>query len=95
LFRVLDYPKIRKYKPFTDTFVADLKEFLELHGRFVSPNIHLELSRDKPDNRFIEAAVAGKADAVITGDKLMLAIGKVEHIPIITVRYYFDEFLKK
>ena len=39
------------------------------------------------DNPILAAAVAGKADLIVSGDKRhMLALGKVEGIPVVTVR---------
>src|SRR5688572_3449284 len=41
----------------------------------VDPPEHLTLMRDPGDNRILEAAVAGEADYVITGDRQLLALG--------------------
>jgi len=46
---------------------------------------------DEPDNRILECAVSGKADAIVTGDKATLRLGRYEDVPIITLR----EFLAK
>nr|VFJ76030.1 MAG: putative toxin-antitoxin system toxin component, PIN family [Candidatus Kentron sp. FW] len=44
------------------------------------------LSPDPKDNKFIDVAVAGKADYIISGDKRhLLLFGKVEGIPILSV----------
>ena len=47
----------------------------------------LEVSSDPDDNVVLATAVAGDADAVVSGDKAdVLALGDVEGIPIITAR---------
>jgi len=48
-----------------------LAEIAEL----VAPSIRLDVFKDDPDNRVLECAVAGKADAIVTGDKAMLTLG--------------------
>jgi predicted nucleic acid-binding protein len=40
--------------------------------------------RDPDDDKFLEVAVNGKADALITGDTDLLVLDPLEGIPIIT-----------
>ena len=47
----------------------------------------VNLSPDPKDNPILAAAIAGKADVIVSGDKKhMLALGKVEGIPVVTAR---------
>jgi predicted nucleic acid-binding protein len=47
----------------------------------------VDLSSDPKDNPILAAAIAGKADLIVSGDKRhMLALGRVEGIPIVTAR---------
>ena len=47
----------------------------------------VSLSRDPKDNPILAAAVAGKADLIVSGDKRhILALGKVAGIPVVTAR---------
>ena len=47
----------------------------------------VNLSPDSKDNPILAAAVAGKANLIVSGDKRhMLALGKVEGIPVVTAR---------
>jgi predicted nucleic acid-binding protein len=39
---------------------------------------------DEPDNRVLEAATAGQADLIVTGDKAMRALGSFRGIPIVS-----------
>jgi predicted nucleic acid-binding protein len=43
---------------------------------------------DEPDNRILECAVSGDADAIVTGDKAMLRLERYEDVPIITLREF-------
>lgn len=45
------------------------------------------ISRDPKDNPIIAAAIAGKADLLVTGDKRdLLSLQEVEGIPVVTAR---------
>lgn len=47
----------------------------------------VDLSPDPDDNAILAAAIAGRADFIVSGDKKhMLALGKVAAIPIVTAR---------
>lgn len=64
-------------------FLADLAEL-------VSPRHKLEVLRDDADNRVLECATAGKADAVVTGDKALLDVQSFEGIRILSLAQYLD-----
>ena len=59
-------------------------------GEVVKPRFRLSVLPDEPDNRILEAAVAGRAAAVVTGDKALLALGTYRGIPILTLARYLD-----
>ena len=47
----------------------------------------VNLSPDSTDNPILAAAIAGKANLIVSGDKRhMLALGKVKGIPVVTAR---------
>ena len=47
----------------------------------------VSLSPDPKDNPILAAAIAGKADLIVSGDKKhVLALGEVQGIPIVTAR---------
>ena len=49
------------------------------------------LSSDPKDNPISAAAIAGKADLIVSGDKRhMLVLGQLEGIPILTARDALD-----
>jgi predicted nucleic acid-binding protein len=41
---------------------------------------------DSTDNKFLEAAIAGKVDFVVSGDKHLLDLKSFKNIPIITAK---------
>lgn len=60
-------------------------------GEIVTPSRRLSVFRDEPDNRILECAVEGKAQAIVTGDKSMLAITEYEGIRLIGLAEYLDK----
>ncbi len=60
-------------------------------GEIVEPSARLDVFRDGPDNRILECAVEGKAEAVVTGDKAMLAVREYEGIRMITLADYLKK----
>ena len=48
-------------------------------------------SRDPDDDKFIETAISGKADFLISGDSDLLNLGIVESIPIFSPRECWEK----
>ena len=50
---------------------------------------------DPDDDKFIECAIAGKAEAIVSGDKHLLKVSGYHDIEIITPRKFVDKFIEK
>jgi uncharacterized protein len=60
-------------------------------AEFVAPEEKiLVVLADTSDNKFIEAAITGKTEYIVSGDKHLLEIKEYESIPIITAREFID-----
>lgn len=77
----------------------ELSELLSLfaHGFHVlfsakTPELHL-VEKDPDDDKFIECAVALKADFVISGDKALIAIQDYMGIRIVTPKKFLDSYI--
>ena len=77
----------------------ELSELLSLfaHGFHVlfsakTPELHL-VEEDPDDDKFIECAVALKADFVISGDKALIAIQDYMGISIVTPKEFLDSYI--
>ncbi len=82
LLRVLCYPKFRLTAAEREDLLADYLPWCETV--IVSkPAVVLEC-RDSADRPFLELALAGKADALVTGDDDLLALASVFSVPILT-----------
>jgi putative PIN family toxin of toxin-antitoxin system len=85
LRRALGYEKLRPFisKAQASDFIESLEALAELARELPA----IEASPDPDDNVILATAVAGRADAVVSGDKAdMLALGSVQGIPIVTAR---------
>ena len=56
----------------------------------VAPRRRLRIVKDDPDNRIIECALAGHADAIVTGDRALLALREYKGVRIISLREYLE-----
>ncbi|MBN2003833.1 MAG: putative toxin-antitoxin system toxin component, PIN family [Anaerolineae bacterium] len=84
LVDVLTRPRIRdKYGITEDDVKTTLALFL-LRGEAVVPEDTVTACRDPKDNKFLEVAVAGEANALVSGDEDLLVLDPFEGIPIIT-----------
>ena len=80
---VLSRPKFRaKYHVQPDDMTA-LVNLLRLRGELVIPEREITACRDPKDNKFLEAALAGEADAIVTGDDDLLVLHPFEGIDIL------------
>src|SRR5690606_2674039 len=81
--RVLEYPRIRKFKKVTDEFIRDIAAYLIYWTERVELRSKINRSKDPDDNIFLETAVDGGADFLITGDEAdLLSLKTIEGIPI-------------
>ena len=67
--RVLDYPRIRKFRKITDAFVADIAAYLVYQTERVELRSRIRMSADPDDDMFLNTAVDGRATLLVTGDK--------------------------
>jgi len=61
--------------------------FTEL-SEVVEPQRLVGICRDPDDNKYLEAAVGGRAEAIVSGDKDLLVLEKIHAIPILSPRAY-------
>lgn len=61
------------------------------HSEVVFPVDTLDtIHADPTDNRILECAVEGRADAIVSGDRHLLALKRFRKIPILTVREFVN-----
>ena len=82
LLRVLAYPKFRLTPPEREDLLADFLPFVETVLIPLQPPDVPSL-RDPDDRMFLELALAGHADALVTGDRALLAVAPAFPVPIL------------
>lgn len=90
--RVLAYPKFQLSEA---EIKALIEEELLPFVRVIKPGIRVHVvKRDPADNKFLECAIAGKADVVISGDKELLAIRHYRQVRIQPPSRFLEAFFR-
>ena len=88
---VLRRPKFRIAYADLDDFFA----FLLDQAEFVISSERVDIiTADPTDNKFLEAALAGKADLIVSGDSHLLEVKEFRGIPVITAQKFIAELEK-
>jgi uncharacterized protein len=74
------------------TTIKNLLKNLIRIGVFIEPKTKITVCRDPKDNKFLELAVAGNADFIVTGDKDLLELPPFRNIRIITPKEFDSQF---
>jgi putative PIN family toxin of toxin-antitoxin system len=73
-------------------------EFLAVllrEAMFVKVTAHVGECRDPSDNKFLELAVSGAADCIVSGDQDLLVLHPFRGISIVTPRGFLDKVWKQ
>ena len=89
LKRVLQYERIQRFV--NPSEAQKLVDAIQSEAVFIHIFNEVHFSTDPSDNVILSAAIAGKADYIVTGDKKdLLLLQCVENIPIVTSREAVD-----
>ncbi|MEW6568536.1 MAG: putative toxin-antitoxin system toxin component, PIN family [Chloroflexota bacterium] len=80
---VLARPRLRHKYGLTAEDAGTVLALILVRGQAVVPSRRISVCRDPTDNVILEAAVAGQADAIVSGDHDLLALNPFEGIPIL------------
>jgi putative PIN family toxin of toxin-antitoxin system len=84
---VLQRPKLR----LSARTIAIIINHVYRKAKFVVPEEHVFAIQDNPsDNKFIEAAIAGGAEAIVSGDNHIVRMKKYRGIPIIAAGEFLE-----
>lgn len=70
--------------------LAHIAVFLADLALWVNPRRRLAVVKDEPDNRVLECALAGRAEAIVTEDRGLLALRNYRDVRVISLREYLD-----
>ena len=88
LSEVLSRAKFAKYVDREDVR-AFMMAFIET-GEHVAVTRKINACRDPRDDKFLELAVSGQADVILTGNDDLLALHPFEEIPILRMREFSE-----
>ncbi|ADU50828.1 Nucleotide binding protein PINc [Thermaerobacter marianensis DSM 12885] len=92
LERVLRYPKLAPVR--SHPALPLVLAWLYRPEHLVVPQERVQVIREDPaDNRVLEAALAGRAGAVVSGDRHLLRLSRYQDIEIVTARDFCDRYL--
>ncbi len=82
--RVLRYPRIVKRHTRDEGSIQRFLELLSSQAVIVEPTVVLDVVKeDQSDNRYLECAVEGTAQYIISGDKHLLDLGEYKGIVVL------------
>ncbi len=88
----LALPRISKKYQVGETEVEGLFALLAVRGELVKPGRSVRICRDPDDDMLIGAALEGKAEWVVTGDRDLLTLEKFEEVRFVTPRIFLQAF---
>jgi len=83
LIEVLERPIFREKYHILPEDIMSVINLIRLRGELVIPDKKIELYRDPKDDKFLEAALEGRADCIVSGDADLLDMVSFENIPIL------------
>jgi putative PIN family toxin of toxin-antitoxin system len=90
LIEKLALPRIRRKYRLEVNEIEALVALIALRGALVTPSRRVKVCRDPDDDMVIEAALAGMAEYVVTGDKDLLTLKEFESVRFITPRMFLS-----
>jgi uncharacterized protein len=86
LSEVLLRPKFDRYsnRAKREAFLDELLGLVE----FVEITTQIDECRDPKDNKYLELAVSGEADSIVTGDEDLLVLHSFRQIPIVRIQTF-------
>jgi putative PIN family toxin of toxin-antitoxin system len=88
LWRVLAYDHL----PFTDAERIAFYHLVFHASTVVTPDVDLSVSDDSDDDKFLEAAITGDADVIVSGDDHLLRLECYEDIEIVDPTTFLEEW---
>ncbi len=87
-FEVIARPKFDQ----EETAIRELATLITEKGVAIETKTKINIIKDDPDdNKFLECAVDGEANFIVSGDKHLLDIKKYHHIKILSINQFIKE----
>lgn len=83
LMDVLSRPRLRRKYGLNDDDIKTVISLILWRGEAVTPTQPITAYRDPKDNKFLEAAITGQAETIVSGDEDLLTLHPFAGIPIL------------
>jgi len=70
--------------------VSEWLDLITIEAIFVQPQEKIQACRDPEDDLFLKAAVEGRADFIVSGDKDLTDMGEFREIKLVKPRQFYD-----
>jgi len=79
---------------FPTTEIIPFIELVTIYGEFVdTKGFRVSVCDDPDDNKFLECAIAGQCNIIISGDKHLLRLSGYNGIAVLSPRNFVDNYL--
>ena len=84
IVEVLHRPRIRTKYQLSDGVLRATIRLIVVRSELVHPDVQIAICRDPKDDKFLEVAVTGQADVIVSGDEDLLTLTPFANIPILS-----------
>ncbi|MBL8091090.1 MAG: putative toxin-antitoxin system toxin component, PIN family [Anaerolineales bacterium] len=75
--------------------IEDFSALLFDKAEFVIPLEHINaIPNDDSDNKFLDAAIAGRANIIVSGDQHLLELKSFQNVEIVTAKEFLEKLRK-
>jgi putative PIN family toxin of toxin-antitoxin system len=85
---VVERPKFKRFFSIKD--IEKILNLFDQFGELIVVKSKVNICRDEKDNFLLNLSIDGKADYLITGDKDLLILKKIERTKILTIKQILD-----
>ena len=91
---ILEYTRVAKEisQKFTQIEITEILGLFILNSEIIDPG-GLEIREDLADNKFLECAIAGGCEVIVSGDKHLLKMSEFHGVKILKPRDFLDKYL--
>ena len=83
-------------KQFPGIEFAPALQILAIHAEFVrTKKLATQVCEDPDDDKFLECAISGNSNLIVSGDKHLLKISRYKGIVILSPRNFVENYLRK
>lgn len=74
--------------------ISPIIELITIYGQFTdTQGVNIAICEDPDDDKFIECAIAGKCDIIVSGDRHLLKLAEYKGVKILKPRDFIKQYL--